>query len=166
MGRESEYKQYLETHINNVKRVWEELLKPHITNNRLKLMVSEVVENHDKSKYGEEEWKPYLDYFYPDPVIPSDVVDKNFNYAWLHHIHNNPHHWQYWLLQEDEGNLLALDMPEVEVLHMLCDWGSFRYNDDSMHSTREWYENNKKHMKLSENTQKLIEKYIDFLDLH
>lgn len=165
MSRKDEYKQYLDTHIKNVQRAWDELLKPHVSDNRLKLVVSELVSYHDDSKFSDEEWTPYLNYFYPDPVIPSDKVDRDFDYARLHHIHFNPHHWQHWILHEDEGNLKILDMPEAEVLHMLCDWGSFRYTDNSYHSTREWYEFNKSHMILSENTKKLIEKYIDYLEV-
>ncbi len=28
-------------------------------------------------------------------------IDLGFNTAWLKHIHRNPHHWQHWVLFED-----------------------------------------------------------------
>ena len=46
---------------------------------------------HDQSKYDKEEYDAYDKYFYGGNK--SYEVVNNFNYAWLHHIHNNPHHW-------------------------------------------------------------------------
>ena len=158
--RREEYEQYLKEHIDGVKRSYNEikdiaLTELNLTDNDISFL-EDLINNHDKSKYGEEEWKPYLDYFYPDPVIPSNVVDKNFNYAWLHHIHNNPHHWQYWILKEDEGDIKLLDIPEIYIIEMLCDWHSFSYKNPES-TANKWYNDNKDKMLLSDNTKKIIE---------
>ncbi len=50
-----------------------------------------------------------------------------YDRAWLHHLHNNPHHWQYWVMppefnpdgDHDNG---CLKMPEEYVLEMIADW--------------------------------------------
>lgn len=45
-----------------------------------------------------------------------------FNRAWLQHIHRNPHHWQHWLLQQDDGRRVVL-LPEADIIdEMVCDW--------------------------------------------
>lgn len=46
--------------------------------------------DHDESKYKPEEYDAYDKYFYGNNR--SYTVVKDFKYAWLHHIHNNPHH--------------------------------------------------------------------------
>jgi len=79
---------------------------------------------HDLSKFLPSEWAPYANSFYGPwdyadrPVGVSDAFDR----AWLLHQHRNPHHWQYWCLREDDGDLKALPMPKAAVKEMLCDW--------------------------------------------
>lgn len=48
-------------------------------------------------------------------ITCSGFIAKNeyrFNIAWLKHIHRNPHHWQYWILLNDngKGNLIFSDL--------------------------------------------------------
>lgn len=38
-------------------------------------------------------------------IIASYEVVENFNRAWLLHIHRNPHHWQHWVLINDDPEL-------------------------------------------------------------
>lgn len=69
---------------------------------------------HDLSKWSDEEFIPYANNFYGD----DSTKDKNeFDRAWLHHIHNNPHHWNHWILRDK-----ALEMPERFAMEMICDW--------------------------------------------
>ena len=55
-----------------------------------------------------EEYFAYATYFYGKK---TSQVEKNFDYAWLHHQKENPHHWQYWLLHNDDEGLVALEIP-------------------------------------------------------
>ena len=158
------YDEYILQHKSSVKEAFNWLCK-----NTPELFLDEeqrarveyqIVNAHDQSKYSKEEWDAYLNYFYPDENHPKD--DNAFDLAWLHHLHNNPHHWQYWILQRDNGEQVPLDMPEKYVIEMLCDWMSFsKKNPES--TAYKWYNDNKDKMILSENTIKLIEKYIDLL---
>ncbi len=50
---------------------------------------------HDWTKFLPSEWSPYVEYFY------GDGGKGAFDVAWNHHQKRNPHHWQYWLLRED-----------------------------------------------------------------
>jgi hypothetical protein len=59
------------------------------------------VTDHDQTKdgFGSEEYKAYDQWFYG---VRTPAAKYNFNRAWLHHIHMNPHHWQYWILIGDD----------------------------------------------------------------
>lgn len=45
-----------------------------------------------------------------------------FNYAWLHHQHVQPHHWQHHILHEDSGKTIVLTPPRMCVDEMVADW--------------------------------------------
>lgn len=114
---------------------------------------------HDASKSTREEYAAYDQYFYGDPKYRSSKVINNFNYAWLHHIHNNPHHWQYWVLVNDDKELgsIALEMPVEYVIEMICDWWSFSFRAGNLYEIFEWYDNHKDYMILHKNTKKFVE---------
>jgi hypothetical protein len=77
---------------------------------------------HDLSKLSPDEFEGYVRYF------NGDKDEQKFAYAWLHHIRNNPHHWQYWRFPYEyslEGSDVinnALPMPEHYVREMVADW--------------------------------------------
>lgn len=155
--RREEYEQYLKEHINGVKRSYNEIkdiiTELNLTDDDISFLEN-LINNHDKSKYGDEEFYPYLYYFYPSEEYKLN--DNSFDYAWLHHIHNNPHHWQYWILKEDEGDVKLLDIPKIYIIEMLCDWHSFSYKNPES-TANKWYNDNKDKMLLSANTRKIIE---------
>lgn len=114
--------------------------------------------SHDESKYLTEEYKAYDDYFYGDK---SYEVVKAFDYAWLHHIHNNPHHWQYWILFEDDPKTgtpyKVLDMTDPYIIEMICDWWSFSFRAGDKYEIFNWYDDHKAKMLLSDKTRKRVE---------
>lgn len=114
---------------------------------------------HDDSKFTKEEYDAYDTYFYDKR---TKAVKENFNYAWLHHIHNNPHHWQYWVLINDdpEEGTVALDIPYKYVIEMICDWWSFSWKTGNLYEIFNWYDKHKKRMILSENTRELVEEIL------
>ena len=157
------YNEYLKTHISNVKKCFFDILdiladSGEFTPSELK-DIKNIVENHDRSKYSEEEYYPYLRNFYPENEDQKNANKKDYDSAWNHHQKSNPHHWQYWILIRDGGVEKILDMDKRYVIEMLCDWGAFKYvNPDS--TAHSWYEKMKDKMKLSDNTRKLVEKYL------
>jgi len=52
----------------------------------------------------------------------DDLIHERFDVAWLHHQHANPHHWQHWVLREDDGQTKCLEMPEHFAREMVADW--------------------------------------------
>lgn len=114
----------LERHIANVREAGTKLGVPY-----KQLLI------HDQSKFSEEEFGPYARYFYNDDGSakrPEDRTHGNmldFAKAWLHHIHNNPHHWQYWIFageSELTNNVTVvnncLEMPFNYISEMVADW--------------------------------------------
>ncbi len=115
---------------------------------------------HDESKSHPDEYEAYDAYFYGGN--PSYEVVQNFNKAWLLHIHRNPHHWQYWVLINDdpeEGEKI-LDMPYNYILEMICDWWSFSWQKKDLFDIFNWYAEHKDYMKLSNQTRKTVEKIL------
>jgi hypothetical protein len=79
---------------------------------------------HDLSKLRPREWSPYVEFFYgkaSDEAEASAAQDA-FDRAWLFHQHSNPHHWQFWILREDDGGEKVLPMPRKYVYEMVADW--------------------------------------------
>ena len=137
---------------------------------------------HDLSKFLPSEWLPYTNYFYgkKDSDIkkgrdetgyykPTDTGDESFDFAWLLHQKRNRHHWQWWVLPEDDGGTKIIEMDYKYILEMVCDWvgagkaqGFFSPENDKYKETRKWYSKNRKNMQIGENTSKIIEGIIFF----
>lgn len=115
---------------------------------------------HDDSKTDAEEYDAYDQYFYGENKDDTNAKEA-FNLAWLHHIHNNPHHWQHWLLFEDDPksgeSYICLQMPLKYVIEMICDWWSFSWRSGNLYEIFDWYEKHKKTIKLHEETRKQVE---------
>ena len=139
---------------------------------------------HDMSKFYPDEFIPYARYFYGDYPEwdrikqvsgyswkhSKEGISNSFDLAWLKHQHRNPHHWQHWLLQEDDGDLKILDMPDMYVNEMLADWsGAGRAitgkNDPT--ECKKWYLKNYKRIDLSGWTRTRVNAYfkISMIDL-
>ena len=161
--RSEEYYKYLEDHINNVKKAYSQFEKILLTKSDLTVEeltdLDNQIENHDKSKYEDDEFYPYLHHFYPSNAGKNN--EELYDKAWNHHQKCNPHHWQYWILIRDEGKLEPLPMPENYVIEMLCDWQSFSYKNPESTAWK-WYNDNKDKMILHNDTIKLIKKYIEY----
>ena len=116
---------------------------------------------HDKSKSEADEYYAYDRYFYG--TSRSFEVVEDFNYAWLQHIHRNPHHWQHWVLINDDPNEgeKIIDMPYHYILEMVCDWWAFSWKADNLREIFNWYDKHEKYMKLSKKTRGEVEKILE-----
>lgn len=170
--RKGEYLNYLATHIENVKRAWYEILRPQLMHtrnftDREMFRIDEAVEHHDESKYNVYEFEPYCNHFYPDKD-PDEKLQKrwndDFDFAWLHHQHCNPHHWQYWILRNDEDSRQILDMPFEQICAMLCDWHSFSAKDKES-TAYNWYATHSHEMLLSSDTREIVEELLEYMKI-
>jgi hypothetical protein len=112
---------------------------------------------HDRSKWCESEYDAYDAYFY------GEKDEDAFYRAWLHHIHNNPHHWQHWMLMNDGGKygdpdkVIPLEMPKAYALEMVADWWSFSWRSGNLYEVFDWYESHKDNIVLHPSTREYVE---------
>lgn len=161
------YDEYLKEHISNVQKgyEWIKTNLPEILPDGLvpKFDLDCLIRDHDQSKYERDEYVAYDDYFYGNK---SYAVVQDFNKAWLMHIHKNPHHWQHWVLINDdpeEGEKM-LDMPYNYIIEMICDWWSFSWKQGKLDEIFKWYEKHEDHMKLSKDTRKCVENVLNKIE--
>lgn len=162
-----EYNMYLEQHRSNVRRAYEWLktyLFEVVTKDSdfdISDYEFQITIAHDESKDDLEEYDAYDAYFYGRNR--SYQVVQDFNYAWLRHIHRNPHHWQYWVLNNDdpsEGEIV-LDMPYNYIIEMICDWWAFSWNSGDLTTIFKWYDEHKDYIKLSKKTRETVEDILE-----
>lgn len=145
---------------------------------------------HDWSKLRPSEFFPYARYFYGKSkkncydcthIIWSqcdfngsgigdgeqassckDYSTHSFDFAWLLHQKHNKHHWQWWILPEDDGGLKILRMSEKYVVEMYCDWvgASLAQGHGGASGVVTWYEVNKHKMQLETRTCERIEQLV------
>ena len=145
-----EYNNYLNEHIRNVKTCTE----------LMKLNGTSLLQFHDESKRNYREYDAYDNWFYGEK---TDEAKREFDLAWLHHIHNNPHHWNHWVLVEGKDNFKILDMPDEYIYEMVADWGSFALKAGRGQDLLDWYESHKDKMLLSDKTRKTVELLVPYL---
>lgn len=158
-----DYNQYLKEHIDGVSNGlhWLADNLPNIDQAAMdKALNYNNIFKHDASKVSPEEYDAYDDYFYGNQTAK---VKEAFDYAWLHHIHNNPHHWQYWVLINDDASegTRALEMPLEYVYEMIADWWSFSWKKGNLMEIFDWYDDHKKRIIFHKNTKKVVEEILD-----
>lgn len=121
---------------------------------------------HDLSKFLPSEFFPYAKYFYGKEK--TEKIERDFDFAWLLHQKRNPHHWQYWILREDDGKTKIFEMKKRYLMEMLFDWvgagralGAKYDETDRFKETRIWYYNNMDKMKLHKNTRRQVNILLD-----
>lgn len=159
-----EYDLYLQEHKDNVFKGLEwfhENLPKVLDGCNYPALEQQIRYNHDASKTEADEYCAYDRYFYGGNR--SYQVVQDFNYAWLMHQKRNPHHWQYWvLINDDPGEgFVALDMPYNYIIEMICDWWAFSWVKEDLREIFKWYIDHKDYMKLSDKTRKTVEDILD-----
>jgi hypothetical protein len=126
---------------------------------------------HDLSKLLPSEWLPYARFFYLDKVPrrdatgyykPTDTGDEEFDHAWLLHQKRNDHHWQWWILPEDDGGEKIIPMSDAAMLEMVCDWcgASLAQGHGGWAGVQYWYKKNRAKMRLAVETQIWVEEFL------
>lgn len=184
MEDNEQYEEYLFQHIGNVQKGYKwlkdnlpELLDEHNYCDETAYYGSldDIIARHDSSKRTKLpdadnyydlkcEYDAYADYFYGEEK--TQEVKEAFDKAWLAHIHANPHHWQHWMLQNDEDGLQLLDMPYVFIVEMFCDHWSFSWVSGNLYGIFDWYEKNKNGMLLSDSSRKKYENILNKVKNH
>lgn len=151
-----QYDDYLERHRENVRLGFAWLCKnlPEILKEYCEW---QIIYAHDQSKYEIDEYEAYDAYFYGNNQSYACV--QNFKRAWLLHIHRNPHHWQHWILVNDDpkdGEIL-LEIPYNYIVEMICDWWSFSWQAGNLFEIFNWYDEHRDYMRINPKSRKQIE---------
>lgn len=122
---------------------------------------------HDWSKFLPDEFFPYVEHFYgkKNYDIKSGFhepgEDKEFDLAWKKHQTRNDHHFQFWILLEDQGTMKPLEMSNKAKKEMICDWksaGRVQGNNDTLG----WYIRNRFKITLAQETRRWVERELRF----
>lgn len=149
INKVNEYRSYIDTHIANVKRMYEIYGKDLC--DRLKVSydrLGELIKDHDESKYSKDEFEGFRIYYYPTLEEESDIelrgLRKNqYNAAWLHHLRNNAHHPEFWIYVDENGTNQCHPMDPIHVAEMILDWAgmgvffkktAYEYWNDNVHA--------------------------------
>lgn len=156
-----EYDNYLNEHKENVRKS-ADWIRHNLSDllSGYENFYQQIEWEHDRSKDDREEYNAYDNYFYGGRRTQS--VEEDFNRAWLHHIHHNPHHWQYWVLINDEAKegIITLRIPYRYVIEMICDWWAFSWSKGNLYEIFDWYDKHKDYMKLHKDTRELVEEIL------
>lgn len=157
-----QYDQYLAKHRENVEKAFDWIREnlPDLIEN-VPNMVWQIGFAHDQSKSEPDEYEAYDAYFYGGNR--SFKVVQEYRKAWLLHLHRNPHHWQHWVLINDDPkeSEVLIEMPINYILEMVCDWWSFSWVKDNLREIFDWYDEHKNYMRLHPNTRKNVERILD-----
>lgn len=149
------YKAYIDNHRANVKTAYD--VNGIAIGKALGLSIADMkqlkkqIEDHDISKYWDEEFEGYRQYFYP---VPGETKDKEkFDIAWKHHYTYNRHHYEAWLVN---GQPTVMD--PVYLAEMILDWEAMSRHFGG--NPLDWYEKNKETITLHPITKKDVEQVL------
>lgn len=115
---------------------------------------------HDLSKFSPKEWTEYVHYFYD-----GGENENGFDEAWLKHQHRNPHHWQHWVLREDDGGTKLMEMPWPFVYEMVADWAGAGKAITGKWCVCSWYHENHHKILLHPATKELVRRLLKHFDI-
>ena len=154
INKELEYKCYILQHLANIKKAY--ILYKDFLIEKLELrdsdvrVISDLVRQHDDSKWDLEEFDAYRKHFYPtlqeNEMVQDmkDRLEKDFDAAWEHHYKNNPHHWQYW----GKDN----DIPNVYIAEMILDWIAMGMAGSKI-KAYDWYDQHRDEIQVTDNAR-------------
>lgn len=165
------YLDYVENHYDNVQKAFKEFSRRIASEKGAKkysefiwqtklyhgywyFFLKAIIENHDLSKLGKEEFTAYRDNFFPINEKAKEENEENFNKARKHHKQNNDHHWQSRVDKTVNGYLdYASDYFAIE---NAMDWIAMAYTFNET-PINKYYLENKHKIQLSERDTMIIE---------
>lgn len=124
---------------------------------------------HDLSKFHPIEFFESVKY-YSGIRSPIDTCKEinGYSKAWMHHKGRNPHHYEYWVDNLDNGGT-AIDMPRKYKLEMLADYlaAGYTYSKGlcTFKDEYEWWLNkSSKPLLMHIKTKDFLNSIFEFLD--
>jgi len=133
---------------------------------------------HDWSKLRPSEFFPYAEHFYGKNAKgiktgrdktgyykPMDTGDPKFDNACLLHEKRNKHHWQWWVLPEDEDGVRVLEIPYKYRIEMICDWKGASRAQGHGGMIIEWWAKHNYKMQMHPKTRAMIQSSVIDLEV-
>lgn len=126
---------------------------------------------HDMSKFSPVEFIESVKYFQGGKSSPIPVAkrEQGYSLAWQHHKGRNPHHYEYWTDNYDDGTT-CIKMPFKYVLELIADYlaagKTYNGKDFTIQQEIDWWNSCKDKKAINELTKleitflfMMIEKY-------
>ena len=138
--KEKEYRQYIDTHRANVKTAYDKIVRKYAEKYLMPQSVEVLdrnIERHDADKDIDFIFDAYRRNHFPVDEKEKQLADKDYEIAWTYHSKINPHHWQFFL--DDDNKKFTTPKLETEevkeiyklaYLEMLADWLSFSFKKE------------------------------------
>ena len=169
--QEQNYREYIDTHRANVKKAYEKIVRPYAEKYLSPQSVEILdrnIEQHDEDKDIDFIFQAYRKDHFPVDELEKEASQEEYEIAWNYHKKVNPHHWEFFLDDNDEEFTNPELMEEEEeiyklaYLEMLADWLSFTFKlaqdqigkGDDIHTSGDslefddWYNKNKDTIKI------------------
>lgn len=184
--KEQEYRNYIDTHRANVKKAYEVIVKPYaekyLSPQSVEILEKNI-ENHDEDKDIDFIFNAYRKNHFPIDEKEKELSKEEYEIAWNYHKKVNPHHWQFFLDDNDqdftEKNITEdeKEVYQLAYLEMLADWLSFSFKQaqeqsgegdglsvtgDSM-EFETWYNKNKKEIKIHPQLKEWLENIVNHI---
>jgi len=129
---------------------------------------------HDLSKFRPSEFIPYAKFFYEPNgdkkqrrnstgyYKATDTGDIDFDMAWFYHQSRNKHHWQHWIIPENDGKFKCIKVPEKYLKERVADWRGAAQAQGFSRDVCEWYKVNNDKMIVNESDREYLEKLIGY----
>lgn len=126
-------------------------------------VLQKLLDIHDDSKFSIAEFPDYAMHFF------GGGNPEGFSKAWLHHIHNNPHHWQHWIYPQghtpknttvENG---VVEMPQIYALEMVADWMGASMAYTGSWDMQKWLWDNMPKITLHSKTEVYVRSVLDSL---
>ena len=123
---------------------------------------------HDLSKFSPIEFFEGAKYYQgTNSPVNACKEAKGYSKAWFHHKGRNPHHYEYWVDNLDNGGK-AIQMPFKYALELVCDYlgagHAYLGKSFSYQKEYEWWRNKSKQpMVIHIKTKNFIEKVLAYL---
>lgn len=134
--KEQEYRDYIDTHKENVKRAYWKLVRnyaeEYLSPQSLEIL-DRNIDHHDEDKDIDFIFHAYRKNHFPVDEKEKETSQEEYEIAWDYHKKINPHHWEFFLDDNDEEftnpELMEeeIEIYKIAYLEMLSDWLSFTF---------------------------------------
>lgn len=184
--KEQEYRNYIDTHRANVKKAYEKIVKPYakkyLSPQSVEILERNI-ENHDEDKDIDFIFDAYRKNHFPINDKEKELSQDEYKVAWDYHKKVNPHHWEFFLDDNDEDFIEPeitedeKELYQLAYLEMLADWLSFSFKQaqeesgkgdglsvtgDSM-EFETWYNKNKNTIKIHPQLKEWFENIVNHI---